>query len=93
MLIEQIIEVESRAPCSNLKNFVFSNGSENLQNVIQMVFKQSFFPKLCKNLPSGWVLRLRTPIASGGWWLRLQAQSVTRLSCTNLLTASPNFDM
>ena len=32
-------------------------------------------------------------IASGGWWLHLLAPSVTRLSCTNLLTPSPNFDM
>ena len=35
----------------------------------------------------------QTPIASGGWRLRPQALSVTRLSCTNLLTTSSNFDI
>ena len=39
------------------------------------------------------MLRPQTPIASGCWWLHLQAASVTRLSCTNLLTTSLYFDM
>ena len=52
-----------------------------------------FFPNTYKILPSGWVLCLRTPIASVGLWLCPQALSVTRLSYTNLLTTSPNFDM
>ena len=39
------------------------------------------------------MLRPQTPIASGGWWLRPQALSVPRLSCTNFLSTSPNFDM
>ena len=51
-----------------------------------------FFPKTYKKSPSGWVLRPQTPIASGSWWFRPQAPSDTRLSCTNLLTTSPNFD-
>ena len=52
-----------------------------------------FFPNTYKKSPSGWVLCPQTLIASGGWWLRPQALSVTRLSYTNLLTTSPNFDM
>ena len=51
-----------------------------------------FFPKTYKKSPSGRMLRPQTPIASGSWWLRPQASFVTCLSCTNLLTTSPNFD-
>ena len=29
---------------SNLKNFVLPNGSENVQNMIQMALKEPFFP-------------------------------------------------
>ena len=72
---------------SNLKNFVLSNGSENVQNVIQIALKLSFF---CKNLQK--IFRPQTPIASGGWGLRSHAPSVTCFSCTNLLTTSPNLD-
>ena len=76
----------------NLNNFVLSNDSENVRNVIQMALNKPFFLKN-KNWPNGWVVRPQTPIASGGWWNRSQAPSVTRLNCTNLLTTPPNFGM
>ena len=78
---------------SNLENFVLSNGSENVRNVIQMALKEPFFPRNLQKSLSGGGVCPQTPIASGGWWLRPQAPSVTRLSCNNLLTTSPNFDM
>ena len=76
---------------ANLEKFVLSNGSENVRNVIQIALKKPFFPKTYKKTPSSWVHRPQTSMASGGWWLRPQAPSVTGLSCTNLLITSPNF--
>ena len=55
---------------SNIKNFVLSNGSENVRNVIRIALKSHFFPK---NRPAA-------------------GNSVTCLSCTNLLATFPNFD-
>ena len=74
-----------------LKNFVLSNGLKTCEMWSKCI-KIAIFSKTYKKSPSGWVLCPQTPIASGGWWLCPQATSVTRLSSTNLLTMSPNFD-
>ena len=58
---------------SNDQNFVLSNCSKNLRNVIQMALKRVFFQKNAKNRP-----------VAGGFASRLLF--VTRLSYTSLLT-------
>ena len=69
---------------SNLKNLVFSNGSKNVQNVIQVGSKQLLFPKISKHRPA--------PPAKPNRFC-FQTTSVIRVSYTSLLTTFPNLNI
>ena len=57
--------------------------------------KIAFFPKNYEKSPSSLGLHPQTPTVSGGWGLRSQAPSVTRLNYSTLLysNTSPNLDI
>ena len=53
---------------SNLTNFVFSNGSINVQNVIQMPLKKLFFPKTLEKIALKSRLKFQANTAFGSCW-------------------------
>ena len=72
-------------------DLTWSKGSD-LFNWLSNLKSFVLSPKNYKKSPSGSVLHPQTPISSDSWGLRFHALCVTCLSCTNLLTTSPNFD-
>ena len=58
---------------SNLKNFVLSNGSENVRNEIQMAFKKPFFSENLQTIAQRLDALLPDSHSLRRWWLRPQA--------------------